>query len=308
MPEATDVHVDAALSEFAMRYTNPTGVFVADIVAPRVPVTKQSDKYYEWDKNNLRLVETLRHEKDEPREVDYKLSTSSYFCEDHELKHLISDEERSNADPAINPEEDAVQFLLDIMALDRENRIKAILTDQTKITQGTALSGTNQWNDLDSSNPFGDIAAGKAAVLAGCLRKANIIVIPHAVGQQLKQHEDYIERIKYTGQQVTPGGLLPEIDGLRVIEADVQYNTAQEGQTDTFAEMWGKNVVIGYVPPGRPTKQLPGGLVTFEWNPRQVRRWRDEGKKSDVIAASDGYTADVLTGTAFFYLIRTVIA
>jgi len=308
MPEATDVHVDAALSEFAMRYANPDTGLVAESVAPRVPVVKQNDKYYEWDKNNIRLVETLRHEKDGPRSIDFALSSTSYFCEDHELVHYISDEERGNADPAVDPEQDAVQFLLDVIALDRESRAASLVTSTTNITNNTTLSGTDQWSDDTNSDPFGDIKTAKLSVLESCLRQANVLIIPSEVAQTLAHHSDYLERYKYAQEAVTPSGLTDHVAGLRVIEACAYQNTAQEGQTDALGSVWGVDVLIGHIPTVKPSKKTPCGLVTFEWQPRQVRKWREEGRKCDAIAVSDGYTDIKLTGDCFFYLIKAAIA
>ena len=49
MVVASDVHIDAALSNMAVSYKN--GNYIAEDIFPSVPVTKQSDKYYVWTKD-----------------------------------------------------------------------------------------------------------------------------------------------------------------------------------------------------------------------------------------------------------------
>jgi hypothetical protein len=56
---ARDLHIDTALTNVTVSY-NPGG-FIADIVAPVVPVSKESDKYYVWSREEtLRTFEDLR--------------------------------------------------------------------------------------------------------------------------------------------------------------------------------------------------------------------------------------------------------
>ena len=47
MPEVSQVHIDAALSNVSVAYRNPA--FVADAIAPPLAVRKQSDKYFIYD-------------------------------------------------------------------------------------------------------------------------------------------------------------------------------------------------------------------------------------------------------------------
>ena len=44
MPQSNEVHIDAALTNLSVGYQNPA--FIADRLAPVVPVRKQSDKYF----------------------------------------------------------------------------------------------------------------------------------------------------------------------------------------------------------------------------------------------------------------------
>jgi hypothetical protein len=53
MPEVSQVHIDAALTNVSVAYRNPD--YIADIVAPQVAVRKQSDKYYIYDAERERF-------------------------------------------------------------------------------------------------------------------------------------------------------------------------------------------------------------------------------------------------------------
>ena len=49
-PSASDVHVDAIMTNHSVAYIQQAADFVAAQFAPRVPVQKQSDKYYVFTK------------------------------------------------------------------------------------------------------------------------------------------------------------------------------------------------------------------------------------------------------------------
>lgn len=313
MPKATEVHIDAALSEFAMRWTNPDGAFIAERLCKTVPVGKQSDKYYIYDKNNLRNVpSSLRAEGDEPKVISHKLSNEQYFCQDHEYADDVTIEQRENADPAIDPEQDAVEALMEVMSIDFEREVAALMTNPSNITQYTTKSTTGQWSDPTNSDPFADIATGIQAVKDGCLRLPNTLVIPDRVILKLRQHDGYIDRIKYTGNPMLSGGLVSGFEGFsNILVSQAAYVSGQEGLSDSSSDIWGKHVLIGYVPGGNPSKRNPTGLARFLWGAfpaRQVRRWPIVGPKKERFAFSNGYYDIKLTANEFWYLIRTAIA
>ena len=111
MPTAPEVHIDAALTNVAVVYKNPA--FIADLIAPPVLVRKQSDKYFIFDagREAMRPTPDRRAPGAVANEVDFSLSTDTYYCDGHALTSPITDEERENADPVIQPALDRTQSL-----------------------------------------------------------------------------------------------------------------------------------------------------------------------------------------------------
>src|SRR3970282_143172 len=90
-------HIDVALSNFAVKFRNPS--YVSDQVMTRVPVQRQSDKYWRFGTEQLQaLVDDLRAPGAAAQRVSQALSADTYFAEDHALERLITDEERGNFD------------------------------------------------------------------------------------------------------------------------------------------------------------------------------------------------------------------
>jgi hypothetical protein len=111
MPEVSQVHVNVALTNVSLAYRNPA--FIADLIAPPVGVRKQQDRYFIHDAEREAFRSTSDHRAPgaEANEVDFALSSEAYYCEDHALVSVIPDEERENADPAIQPDIDRVRRL-----------------------------------------------------------------------------------------------------------------------------------------------------------------------------------------------------
>src|SRR5688572_23884437 len=104
MPGQTvgNVHVNAPLTNLARLY-RPTQ-FIADVVAPRITVVKESDVYYVFDQGPFFAtdVEDLVPDRAPPRRVEFAHSTETYVAQRRELAWDISDRERNNADNQLN--------------------------------------------------------------------------------------------------------------------------------------------------------------------------------------------------------------
>jgi hypothetical protein len=80
MPEISQVHASMALTNVSVAYRNPA--FIADTLAPPVPVRKQQDKYFivDSDRESFRSTPDHRAPGAAANEVDFALSTDSYYA------------------------------------------------------------------------------------------------------------------------------------------------------------------------------------------------------------------------------------
>src|SRR5581483_5519550 len=87
--------IDIALSQFARQYRNNT--LIADLLFPRVEVVNQADLFWVFGRENQKLAEnTLRGPGSGAERIKQTISNTRYFCADHSLARIISDEERRN--------------------------------------------------------------------------------------------------------------------------------------------------------------------------------------------------------------------
>lgn len=301
-----DVVVDPALSNVSIRYTND--VFIADEVFPTVKVAKQTGKYYVYDKSNLRIDKTNRAAGSGANEVDFGVSPSGTFsCDDHALKGFVADEIQDQADAALNPLVDETETITEKLLLDRENKLATSLADTAVMTQNTTLSGTSQWSDYSNSSPVNDIRTARTTIHQNTFKKPNTLILGKQVFDQLTEHPEIIERIKYSQLGVVTAELLARIFQVeKVLIGEAGANTAVEGQTDSLSYVWGKHAIVAYISPKVSIKMVTLGL-TFTYGERQVKRWRDEDREGTYVrVGKDNYDQKVVAAQAG-YLIKNAV-
>ena len=102
-PSPSDVHNDAPLTNISIAFSQKAENFVAGQVFPMVPVSKQSDIFYEWDRNNFYADQMERRAPaTESAGGGVELTTNSYRCDVWALHKDIDDQTRANSDTVIS--------------------------------------------------------------------------------------------------------------------------------------------------------------------------------------------------------------
>jgi hypothetical protein len=162
-------------------------------------------------------------------------------------------------------------------------------------TYSVTLAGATQWSAYATSNPIGDVKTARLKVHSGLFLHINTAIIPYEVMSQLEDHPDFIERIKYSERGIVTPELIAALFQLdRIIVPGVGLNTARMGQTEALGYLWGKDVVLAYVPP-RAGPKVPAFMYEFTWRypggQRQVvERWREQHRGRDVIRVRRRYS------------------
>jgi len=312
MPEVSQVHVNVALTNVSVGYRNPA--FISDIIAPPVSVRKQQDRYYIYDaeRESFRATNDQRAPGAEANEVDFALSTDSYYCADHALVSVIPDEERENADPAIQPDIDRTEFLSDKIDLNKEIDLVAQMTSNGDIP-GATLAGVTQWSHADA-NPLTAIETGKDAVAEKIQIMPNVLILPQEVYAQVRVHPKVLEALQYsTGGIPTPAILATLFDVDQVLVPRAVKNTSLPGNTASMQYVWGKNAVLAYIP-RRAALKTVAFAYSFTWtlapgsvNGRLVETWREHGRKSDIVRVQRYYDQKIVAPEAA-YLWKAAVA
>ena len=314
MPLPSEVHVNAALTNFSVRYT--PGRFIADKLAPRVPVTKLSDSYFVYGTENM--IEEPSSGPLGPKspapERGHTYSTATYSLDRYSLKDLVTDEAQNNADPALNPKQNTVQALLDNMMVRRERQLAAILFSGTYMTTNTTLSGTSQWSDTTSgvSDPLGVIETAKESVSAAqsVEDEEMTIAMGAAVWRKVRHHPAVVARFQYTSGGGVTRAQFAELCGIRADNFVVgmsNYQSSNEGQsTVTKARIWGNHCLVGFINPsvGLETRTL---CSTFQKSEGlRVVEWRNNDPEGDWVRPEWYYDHKVVDASAGYLVINAV--
>jgi len=265
MPEPTlsDIHVDSALTDFSLSYFQDASKYVAPSVFPTVNVAQRSNKYYTYTKADLlRSDAKKRGPGTESAVRSYKLSTDNYHCEVYSIAIDVSEQERANADPALDPEEDAARVTTqDIMIARDRAWTNAAFTTGIWGTESTAT-----WN-TSTGDPVGDIQTGILAVLQDTGYRPNTLVMgAQSWYSGLWSSTAIIDRLPDNAPRIVTEGFIANLfgfDNVFVLEG-VEY-TADEGATGSPAFIHADHALLAYVNPGAGLRDVTAGK-TFNWS------------------------------------------
>src|SRR5512139_563511 len=283
-PTSSDVHVDAVLTQISVAYMNATTSYIADRVFPTVRVSKQTDKYFTYTKNDwFRDEAQLRADSTESAGSGYNVSTATYSCDVFSLHKDLGEQTVANMDAPMDGARDATEFVTQRLMLRREIQWVSDCFGTTK--WATDVVGTTnfvKWSDYTSSDPVTDIETGKKTILASTGYEPNTLVVGYNVFRYLRNHPDMLDRIKYGGTSGSPAvvseGALAEVFGVgRVLVAKAVKATNLEGETAAYSFTHSDSALLLYVAPN-PSLLAPSAGYTFVWtgasdgNPVGIRR------------------------------------
>lgn len=314
MPDINIVHFDRALTTLSIKRVNSQ--FVADKVFGQVPVDKQSNKYFIYGQEMFDVSEDIRRPGAAADEVDWAVSSDTYYAEGHAKKQVVPDEIRANADQPLDIDADTTALLTDQIALNKEYLAMSKATDITVVTSYTALSGGDLWSDPVNSDPFGVIESAKPTIHKDIGQIPNKLLLSYPVYTKLRVNRALIERIKYSMPAFT-GALNASLmaqafDVEEVIVASALYKTSGEGVTPITKDyVWGKNALLFYQPPAMGLRTVAFG-AQFRWLFGMVRdgydstvgwlvkRWREEGRTGDYIEVQSYHDLKVVAAGAAY--------
>ncbi len=291
-PTPSDVHVNHPLTDVSIAWLQDTNMFIADQMYRVVPVRKQSDLYYVYDRKNwFQAKARKRAPSTESAGGGYDLRTEAYFADVYAFHKDVDDQVRSNADAAIDIDAEATEFVTRDLALKREvtwaasNFTTGVWTGSTT---GTDVTPAILW-DLVGSTPIADIRAQLTAAKRRTSFRPNVMAMGEEVWTVLQDNPDFIERIKFTQRAILSEDLLAAVLGVeQVLIGGAVQDLANEGAAEDMQFIFGRNMLLLYRPP-RPGLLTPAAGYTFAWVDLfganavggRILRFRMEHLKSD---------------------------
>lgn len=264
-PTQSSVHVDKPLTDISIAYMNDRSAYIADKVFPIVPVDKQSDKYFTFDKAAFfRDQARKRGDAQESAGSGYNVSTDTYYCDVWALHKDVGDQTRANTDNPLNADRNAALFVTEALLIRREKEF--VDTAFVAGAWATAVTPASLWSDPTNSDPLGNIETAKTAILQSTGREANVLVLGYEVFTKLKNHNDLKEMVKYTSSRVITEELMASLLGVqRVLVPKVVIDSAADGASGvSMAFAYGKHALLCHVPASAGI-EIPSAGYIFAW-------------------------------------------
>lgn len=268
-PTQSSVHVDGPLTNISIAYANDRADYIATQVFPVVPVSKQSDKYFIFDKSSFfRDQARRRGDAQESAGSGYSLSSDTYYCDVWALHKDIGDQVRANTDNPLNADRNAALFVTEALLIRREKEFvdTAFLSSAWANSTTTPTSGF--WDNFSGSDPLVDVDDAKVLIRKTTGRDANTLVLGMEVFSALKNHPDVRDMVKYTSSRVVTEELLATLMGVqRVLVPKVIMDSNTEGKSSASLDFvfGAKKALLCHVPPA-PGIEIPAAGYTFAWS------------------------------------------
>lgn len=271
-PALQDVHIDTALTNIAIAFTQDQTQYIFSKVFPILPVDHQSNKYWVWPKNEwLRDEARKRADASESAGSGFTLSQDSYFADVWAFHKDLGSQVRANADGGLNLESAATRFVASRLLLRQEIQWATDFfttgiwgTDLTGVAAAPAANQFLQLNDA-ASDPFQLFEEAKDRVISVTGYEPNTLVMGRQVWRYLKNHPDYVDRIKSTtSERFSQEKFADYAEIANVYVAKSIKATNNEGATAAYSYVHGKAMWLGYVAPN-PGPMEPSAGYTFSW-------------------------------------------
>lgn len=328
LPTPGDVHVNAPLTGMSLLYAQSLDRFAADRLFPIVTSDKESNSYFTFDKTYwARDQMKARAIGAAAAEAGFGISTGSFHCTTYAVKKSIPDRLRRNSDNPLNQDRSAMRFVTQLERIRREKAFaSALLTTSVWTTDYTGVASdtpsASQWEQWDrvGSTPVENVRALCTAIdlLTLGAARPNVFAIGQQVWDELADHPDIIDRLKYGGQmqgtlaQATPQ-MVAQLMGLEeIVVMSAVEETAAEGAASSAAYIAGKKGLLLYRTPTPQIEEVSAGY-TICWQDVgstpagwRIKKYRDENVESDMVENQSSFVHKVIAADAGAYIAAIV--
>lgn len=276
-PTPGQVHIDRALTNLMVSYAQEESAFIAGRVFPQVNVSKQTDKYFIWDRADMfrDQMEKVGPGGESPIGIK-RLSTDSYDCDVYKYAELLDDQTLANADDPLSLERMTTRSIAQKALLNREvNWASTFLTtgvwglDRQGVAAGPAGNQFLQFDNA-SSTPIDLIRQDMYAMAEENGVMPNKLVCGPHVFRVLLDHAELIARYENVMPSIMNKDLIAAVLGVDEILVPMAIqNTAAEGAAESNAFIHGKSMLLCYAAPSAGLG-IPSAGYTFNWTGLQA--------------------------------------
>jgi hypothetical protein len=268
-----DVHGEEFLANIAFGFKQSG--FIWNEAVPTLNVSKQSDKYYEWDKEDS-YEEALRinmSAQGEPAEFTPRFSSNRYQVTPYAAAFFLHTEAIANADAQLDLQAAHMNRIMTIMNLASEIRTQTLLQGAASYdaSQTLTLTADTAWLNLTTgepgpnSNPIRDLLGLQETVM---LDVNQWIMNPTMFNAFILHPEVQKYIINKSGTPALPSTTQVQsiFSGLFGVAPIKIAKAKRLGSGGTHPYIWNNTAVGIHYPEGTPTGQDSTTAYRFRWN------------------------------------------
>jgi hypothetical protein len=235
----------------------------------------------------------------------FKFTPDSYATQEHGWEEPVDDNEATMYRLYFDAETISAQRAMDVVLRAQETRAANMLFDTTTWTGSSYYTAVGTaWTPANhtTATPIADVMAARLKVWQNCGMWPNAVVMNRLVFNNLRQLDDIKENIRYSAsgnsnrgagtvlaREITPQLLAAVFDVDEVIVAGSAQNSANEGQSASFSQIWSSSYcAVARICRSNDVRE-PGVGRTFHWGADgseiggTIETYRDESIRSDVV-------------------------
>lgn len=304
-----DLHVDQHLTNVAINY-RPQNL-IADMIAPIVPVDKQSNSYPVFSRQEAFAIEsTERAPGTEAKKITRSVSSAKYDAVNYALGRDITIEDQANMDQAYRYELDtgATTYILGKLGLDWERRVTNLAV--TTASVGSVFVCNSAWSGAGSN--AGDAVAQIFALIEHVQgttgQRPNSLWFGWKAWNSFKRNyhaRNFIKGANNGGGLVRREEMTSLFEVGRVIVSDALYHTANEAQPSYTLDNAMANQLVAYYAPSAPSREEPSWFYSFRWQnpalpaPMSVFRHPYDSRKQIETIEAGYYQDEIVVGADY---------
>lgn len=311
-PSISAVHINAPLTDISTAYILDAGLYIASRVFPIVPVAKQSNLYWQFNKGDfLRDEAKPRAPGTESAGGGFNMTTAAYACQVYAYHKDVDDQTRTNSDGAFKDDKVATLFVSQKMLIRREKQwVNSYFKTGVWANEATPAI---LWDVPATAVPKKDVLAAKNVVLQSTGHEPRTLVLGPFVYSALQNCQAILDQFKYTSpESVTTATLAAYFDVDEVLVAKAVEITSQEGAADVGAFIAGKHALLVYKQPA-PALMMPSGGYIMSWSAyagseagATISKFRMQQLKSDRIEGEFAYDMKLVSSDCGYFFLSCV--
>ncbi len=306
--------VESLLTQVSTQYV-PTG-YISEKILPTINVVQTAGKIggYSMPKTGPDTGHYLHSGSGEYTRVTLTPNTlADYSLEKNALSMVISEETFANTQDPFDARKDVIEELTELIWADKEKALATYLNNSANysVSNTSALSGTDQYNDLANSKPLENSIVAREAIRSKTGMTPNIAIMSGQVYDALRSNQQLREAF---GARYSLNGLLnadalaAALDVEEVLVGQAMADFAVEGQPADIQSIWGKGLIYAVAPRAAGRRQVTLGYRIQKGAPRRIATVQLEDPiGSEKILMDDWYQQKIINIDAA-YLFSDAIA